>query len=174
MPSRPPKRKAKDAKARLSDGAPYNEIKHPKKRAFLIAYTETGHISNSAKAVGMSRWMHFHWMLKDPAYAAAFAQAKGMAATLLEEEARRRAVDGLIRKKFADGKPVIDPKTGEQYTEMEYSDTLLIFLLKGLAPETFREHTSIKHEGGVTITKVRKLLIIPAPSIAKLGDTPVR
>lgn len=38
---------------------------------------------------------------------------------------------GLTRKKFTGaGEPVINPDTGEQYAELEYSDTLLIFLLK--------------------------------------------
>lgn len=61
-----------------------------------------------------------------------------LAATNLEDEALRRAKDGLRRLKFGkDGLPLNDPETNKPYTEYEYSDTLLMFLLKGLLPEKY-------------------------------------
>lgn len=79
----------------------------------------------------------------DPDYVAAFARAKDHAADLLEQEARRRAHDGIQRKKFDRGVPLMDPETGKQYVEHEYSDTLLIFLLKGVRPDVYRENVKI-------------------------------
>jgi hypothetical protein len=49
---------------------------------------------------------------------------------LLEDEAMGRAVEGVE-------KPI--SVNGELKTIREYSDTLLIFLLKGAAPEKYRE-----------------------------------
>jgi hypothetical protein len=126
---------------------------HHKKRAFLAAYAEFGNVSRSAKLVRIDRRRHYEWLEADPDYAAAFADAEEQAADVLEQEARRRAVDGLRRKKFTkDGKPIIDPETGKQYTEHEYSDTLLIFLLKGTCPEKYKDRVANEVSGNLTIT----------------------
>jgi hypothetical protein len=64
--------------------------------------------------------------------------AKEMAADRLEEEAWRRAVDGVDEPVgFYRGKPSAWVK--------RYSDTLLIFLLKALRPEKYRER--YEHSG---------------------------
>ncbi len=73
------------------------------------------------------------------AYREAFEEAQEMACDAFEYEARRRAIEGVKRFKFHNGKPIIDPETGQPYFEYEYSDTLLIFLLKGAMPEKYRE-----------------------------------
>ena len=65
---------------------------------------------------------------------------------LAEREADRRGIKGLKRKKFYKGEPVIDPETRKQYVEREYSDSLLMFRLKAIDPEKYRE--SVKHEHG--------------------------
>ncbi len=99
----------------------YN-IAHPKKRAMLIAYARTGNISQACAAVGIGRRSHYDWLDSDDDYAAAFRQAGEDAADALEAEARRRAFEG--------------------------SDTLLIFLLKGLRPERYRERYDHRLQGG--------------------------
>ena len=48
----------------------------------------------------------------------------------------------------------VHPETGEQYAECDYSDTLLIFLLKGNRPEKYRERLNVQHEGGVKILEL--------------------
>jgi hypothetical protein len=84
----------------------------------------------------------------DPAFALAVRLALADGCDLMEGEARRRAVEGLVRKKFTKGgDPIMDPATGEQYVEREYSDTLLIFLLKAHAPEKFRDNVKHEHTG---------------------------
>ena len=121
----------------------------PQKKAFLAAYAETGNITRAAKAAKIHRNCHHNNWIKDPAYAEAFAHAKGEASDSLEEEARRRAVKGLRKYKFhsQSGKPLLHPDTGEPYFEHDYSDTLLIFLLKGARPEVYRERYSHEHHG---------------------------
>jgi hypothetical protein len=110
-----------------------------KRLEFAAHYATTGNLTLSAQAVGISRQSHYLWLESDPEYATAFAEADAKACDLLEAEARRRAIEGLPKYKFHEGKPVLHPETGEPYYERDYSDTLLIFLLKGLRPDKYRD-----------------------------------
>src|SRR5262245_47497044 len=79
--------------------------------------------------------------------AAADHDALEEAADHLQAEARRRAVDGVKKLKFYNGRPVIDPATGQQYYEHEYSDSLLMALLRGLRPHIFGDAVTHRHQG---------------------------
>ena len=105
--------------------------------AFLACYVEVGNVAAAARAAGFDRDGHYLWLQKHPDYADAWEIAKAEATGMLVTEARRRAVDGLRKIKFYKGEPIIDPHTGKPYTEHEYSDILLSFLLKAWAPETY-------------------------------------
>src|SRR5262245_35493141 len=72
-------------------------IAHKKKRALLLAYAETGQLRRSCRAVTVDHSQHYYWLDTDPDYVAAFAQAERIAAFTLEEEAIRRARDGVRR-----------------------------------------------------------------------------
>lgn len=110
-----------------------------KKKAFLAAFAECGNITRAAEIVKMDRRLHYGWLEKDPAYAAAFTDAEEHAADRLEQEARRRAVEGTLKPVFYQG---------EQCGVIrEYSDTLLIVLLKGVRPEKYKERISAEHTG---------------------------
>lgn len=111
----------------------------PKKAAFLAAFAETGNLSVSAAAAKVHRSMHYAWLAKDPDYREAFEQARETAADRLEQEARRRAIEGTERPVYQGGKLV--------GTVREYSDTLLIFLLKGVRPDVYRDNVSVRHAG---------------------------
>jgi len=127
-----------------------NDIQHVKKRRFLKAYAEEGSITAAAKRVKIDRTSHYHWMNADDekereAYRAAFEYCHNIAADLLEEEARRRAVEGVETD-------IISRVTGERLgTETKYSDTLLIFLLKGNKPEKFKERSELSGPGGTPL-----------------------
>lgn len=109
-----------------------------KQRRFLAAYRETATITGAARASGVDHKSHYRWRRECPAYAAAFDQTRHEAADVLEEEARRRAVEGVRAVRFGrDGEPLIDPETGEPYVEVRYSDRLLMVLLKANCPEKF-------------------------------------
>ena len=111
------------------------------KRTFLEAFAEVGNISRAAMMTGITRQAVDGWKANDPAFLVEYERAQVESAERLETEARRRAVEGLVRKKFsAKGEPLIDPDTGDQYYEREYSDTLLIFLMKGANPGKYREN----------------------------------
>jgi hypothetical protein len=92
-----------------------------KKGAFLAAYSRLGSITAAAEAAKIDRSTHYDWLKTDEAYKKASAEAVLQAADALEDEAARRAFAG--------------------------SDVLLIFLLKGLKPEKFRERSEVKMPG---------------------------
>lgn len=118
---------------------PLHKITHLKKRAFLLSFAECGNIRRAAEESGVTRRAHYFWLKEDPDYAEAFEDAKEMAIEALEEEARRRAHDGVDKPVFYKGDKVATVK--------EYSDTLLIFLLKSLRPEKYRDHYQLEHTG---------------------------
>ena len=108
---------------------------HLKKRAFLSAYVKTGTVAGAASAARIGRTSHYEWLEKDKEYASSFAEAKEEATDNLEQEARRRAVDGVLEPVFWQGELVGRVR--------KYSDTLLIFLLKGAHPGKYRENVRL-------------------------------
>ncbi len=111
----------------------------PKQRAFLAAYSETGNISQAAVMAKVARSRHYCWYEKNENYRKAFDEATEIAADRLEQEAWRRAVEGVSEPVFYQGK-----KVG---TVQKYSNTLLIFLLKGAKPEKYKEKSAFEITG---------------------------
>lgn len=107
----------------------------------LAALAETGNVSNACAAADVGRATHYEWLRDDPYYAKAAEDAMDQAADKLEEEARRRAHDGVDEPVFYQGEVC--------GTVRKYSDTLLIFLLKGAKPDKFRERSSVVVEDPV-------------------------
>jgi hypothetical protein len=107
----------------------FPKVTHVKKSALLGAFLEIGALNKACAMVGLDHSHHYYWMRTDPDYADAFTEAKVMVATTLEEEAIRRAREGVTRAVYHQGEVV-----GEQ---QHYSDTLMIFLLKGMMPDKY-------------------------------------
>lgn len=112
-----------------------NTIRHHKKRAFLAAYAEAGNVKKAAELSDVHRSTHYDWLGADAEYAAAFALADEDAGDNLEAEARRRAVEGVPEPVYYQGDVV--------GTVQKYSDTLLIFLLKGTRPEKYADRVRV-------------------------------
>ena len=125
--------------------APMSQRVTPKKEAlFLGALADLGHVGQAAQRTGITVRTWYRHRREDAAFAAAWEQALGEAMdTLLEPEAVRRAVHGVLKPVYQGGKRVGSVR--------EYSDTLLIFLLKGGKPEKYREHTHLKVEGTIAL-----------------------
>ncbi len=95
----------------MSLDSPFAHIGEPKKRAFLAAYAQTGHKGDSAVAAGISPSLtRTRGWIQDEEYQEALEEARIMAGDVLEDAARRRAVDGLRTYKFdKDGIPLRHP-----------------------------------------------------------------
>lgn len=113
--------------------------------AFLEAYRELGTIAAAARAVDISREVHYRW-LSDPGYNIAFDDAKEDA-DILVAKARGRAVQGWEEPVVRRGKPVYQldsrgRKTEKAVTVRRFDDSRLTFLLKGAKPEVYRENST--------------------------------
>lgn len=115
-----------------------------KQRAFLAAYRELGNIKSAAIAAGCDRSHVYQWRRDDPEFVTAMAEAAEEAIETLEAEARRRAVEGTVRPVFHQGH--------ECGGVREYSDTLLIFLLKGAKPDKYRDNHAVNVSGQIDAT----------------------
>lgn len=82
--------------------------------------------------------MHYDWLKQEPEYAAAFEDARIEVAGLLEDEAVRRAYKGTM-------KPV--SIGGNLHIVTEFSDQLLMFLLKARNRPVFGDRASFEHTG---------------------------
>ncbi len=131
------------------DRTPKKERRNkPWRKAFLKTLAATGNVLRACKICKHTRSAVYQERETNAEFAKRWANALEDAGDLLEGEANRRAYEGVARKKFTGkGEPVIDPETGRQYVEQEYSDALLIFLLKGVKPDKFRERISAEHSG---------------------------
>lgn len=103
-------------------------ISHPKKRAFLAAFSRYPSISKAAKRAKIDRRTHYDWLSDDPEYVKAFAAAREEGAEALEDAMTDVAFDGNV--------------------------TAAIFLLKGLKPEKYREKIDSRHSGEVAVKRI--------------------
>ncbi len=88
-------------------------MKRKWEKAFLIGLEQTGSVTTSAQTAKVSRFTVYGHRRDDPQFARLWDEALDIAADTLEDEARKRAFGG--------------------------SDVLLMFLLKGIRPQKWRE-----------------------------------
>ena len=116
---------------------------YPKQRAFLAAFAICGKVTEAAQHAEIGRTVVYNWLQESEQFKKAFELHEQIAARNLEDEAYRRAHDGVRKLKFFKGEPIMvkNPDTGElePYVEHEYSDSLAQFLLRGLKPDKYRE-----------------------------------
>ena len=102
-----------------------------RKKELLAAYEEFCTVTAACRKVGLSRQTWYAWKGEDEKFAEDVGHAEESVADSLEEEAIRRARDG--------------------------SDTLLIFLLKGLRPHRYKDR--YEHSGDSKQPVVLKMRI---------------
>lgn len=136
----------------------FGKIRHKGKRAFLRGIANTANVLKASKLAGMDRDNHYLWLKHDPDYREAFNIAWDMAVDALEAEASRRAFEGVLKPIYYAGKRAIDVQVDDEGRIVrdaqgnavgvpaairEYSDTLLICLLKGNRGAKYRDNVSI-------------------------------
>lgn len=105
-----------------------------RKAVFLAHYARTGNVLRSCQLLGIGRSTVYGAWIHDPGFKAAFEQANEDATDLLEEEARRRAIDGVLEPVFYQGV--------ESGYVRKYSDSLLMFVLRAKR-DSFREKRTV-------------------------------
>lgn len=141
-------------------------------RAFLVALAKSGNVTKAAAAAKITRSTAYLLKREASDFAEAWDEAIEEAGDLLELEARRRAVSGVKEPVFYQGE--------ECGYVRKYSDTLLIFLLKGAKPEKYRErfeHTGkdgkpIEFNAIIALTAEQELDEWRKQQLVKISNTP--
>lgn len=115
-------------------------------RAFLAALATTCRVDKACETAGIGRATVYEWRAADVDFAARWDEAKRIGAEALEDEATRRAAEGVDEPVFHQGAQV--------GTIRKYSDTLAIFLLKGAMPEKYRDNAKLELSGRVDLGKL--------------------
>ncbi|MCZ7539729.1 MAG: terminase [Anaerolineae bacterium] len=114
---------------------------------FLTALEESASVTAAAAAAGITRQNAYNHRRHDDSFAEKWSRALEIGIGTLEDEAVRRALEGVEEPIYQRG----------EYcgTINRYSDTLLIFLLKSHKPEVYnrpqRQEITGRDGGAVTI-----------------------
>ena len=126
-----------------------------KQSKFLELLAQTGKVADSARAVGFTSTSYLNKLRQDDEdFADAWSNAIVAAGDVLEQEAIRRAHDGVMDPVYYKGEVV-----GHK---LLYSDQLLMFLLRGTRPEKYNQGAS----GGANVNIKFGVAVLPmtAPS----------
>jgi hypothetical protein len=120
------------------------------KKRFLEHFRQWGILQTAANYAGVHRVTVWRWQERDPAFSAAFHQAIEQSNEVFEAEAGRRGVEGVEKPVYQGGELVGHVR--------EYSDTLLIFLLKARKPEKYRDRYDVNVRGQTEFVPLSELL----------------
>ena len=120
-------------------------------------------MTHSARACGASRSQVYLQRVQDAEFSQAWDEAVEAGTEALEQEARRRALQGVEEERVGPG--------GVKYRTRKYSDVLLIFLLKARRPTVYRDappvHVHPMQQAPASPEDVRSL---KAKILERLGD----
>lgn len=123
----------------------FESITHPRKRAFLAAYSKCANVTRSAKIAGISRELHYDWKAQDDEYAAAFETAGQLGGDFLEDQAVNQATRGTVEYVVYKGEVV--EYAGKPVKKRHRSEKLLMFLLSGVKPHKYKQRVANEHSG---------------------------
>jgi hypothetical protein len=106
-----------------------------KQKEFLSYFCDLANVSKAAKKAKIGRRTVYDWIENDSEFEKEYDKANRIALGVLEDEATRRAVEGTNKPVWQAGK--------RMGTIKEYSDTLMIVLLKARAPEKYKERHQV-------------------------------
>jgi hypothetical protein len=132
--------RAEEKRTRKKRKSVTERLRLMRKRQFLQHYLRNGSFNLAALHVGVTGPAVRKWAKKDPLFAECFTSVKEAFAERLEQEADHRGAWGVKVLRYYMGRPLMDPRTnGKPLIEREYSDQLLMFRLKALKPEMYRD-----------------------------------
>ena len=116
------------------------------KAAFLAAYARCASLTRSAREAGIEPVTIYRWKAADPEFKVAFEDAIEKSTDWLEDEAIRRAAEGVDRPVFYRGM--------QCGVIREYSDNLLQFMLVSRRPDKFAPKLKQEITGSITVERV--------------------
>ena len=124
-----------------------------KEAEFLEALTTCGNVTRACEIAQVSRRSVYEWRDADESFAGAWIAAQRLGTEALEDEATRRAFEGTLRPVFHQG--------AECGVVREFSDVLMVFLLKARNPDRFKERSATELTGkdGAAVVPVLNVTI---------------
>jgi hypothetical protein len=104
----------------------------------LAAFEELANVTKACKKAKVPRRTFYNW-LKEEEFNKQFEEALEICIGVLEDEATRRAIEGTLKPVYHQGVKIGSIR--------EYSDTLLIVLLKARAPQKYKDRVANEHSG---------------------------
>jgi|TARA_Y100000034_G_C6803937_1_gene360803 hypothetical protein len=129
--------------------------KQKRQAAFLEALTEHANVSLAAGTAKVPRKTVYNWRQQDEKFRDAWDEAWEIGVDAMEEEAWRRGVQGVDKGIYHNGKKVA--------VERQYSDNLLMFMLKARRPKKFRDNSMVEHTGVGGEALVFRVSFVDAP-----------
>jgi AcrR family transcriptional regulator len=120
-------------------------LQHAREK-FLATLARGLSITAACAEAGIGRSTAYHWRDIDEVFAAEWETALEQGTDVFEDEARRRAIEGTDRPVFYEGRQVGSIR--------EYSDTLMVLMLKARRPTVFRERIDHAHSGHMTLEQL--------------------
>ena len=111
------------------------KITEAAKETWLDSFRASGNFALSCRRIKYTQQAVRKWLKNDPEFVRKYEEAKEESIAVLEAELRRRAVHGIDKPVWYKGEQVGVVK--------EFSDVLLMFLLKSLRPEVYRDRVDI-------------------------------
>ncbi|OGN89789.1 MAG: hypothetical protein A2158_01600 [Chloroflexi bacterium RBG_13_46_14] len=121
-----------------------------RRKRFLDGYRKHHAVGRAARYAGISRRQVYRWIENSKEFAQEFEDVKREVIEQLEMEADRRAMKGVRKPVFYQGLPVGHIQ--------EYSDSLLMFRLKALDPEKYRERHEVSGPDGGPI-QIKEVIV---------------
>ncbi|XPV77036.1 MAG: hypothetical protein ACNI27_03710 [Desulfovibrio sp.] len=134
--------KLSDKKSKISVRAQKN---------FLAALAESGNVTAAARDAGVSRSTLYALRKRNDEFAKAWRESAQIGIRVLEDEACRRAMEGVETPVYYQGKEIGVAK--------KYSDTLLMALLKAHYPEKYADKGRSEPESGVNFSDLMAQII---------------
>lgn len=129
---------------------PIPRLSPGKRKRFIETLRQTGNVSAAARAIGVPRAKLYKKRKADKRFREEWHEAVEEALDNLEEEIRRRALEGTEKPVYYGGK-----KCG---SITAFNDTLAMFLLKAKRPATYGEGEGAPGEDQISSEPRKKLL----------------
>jgi len=145
------KRKDKPGRDKKPVGSIVQHFTTTTRELFFKTLAFTGNVTHAALTVGFSRQAVYQERRRNEAFAAEWDNALQVSHDALEFEARRRAMKGTDKPYLYEGEVV--------HTVKEYSDKLLMFLLKAYRPTKFNDRLVMGVDDSVKELQKERLIV---------------
>lgn len=156
-----------ERQAKIRQAQDHKELRRARQKVFLKAFEDLGVMSAAAKQVGIYPNTIHIWRRRDPVFRQRYNRVLELHIEKLEQECDRRAVEGVDRPVFQNGTLVGHIK--------DYSDVLLIFRLKALAPHKYRDNPPPRapQDGETLVFQVVHQAPLQIPATKQIEMNPV-